>query len=634
MEHDAIDDDSVGLLLRESAIFDGLDPAALAMLAAELEPRLVPRGGVVIRQGDIADGLYLVGSGRLQAVLTRADASQVVLGEVGRGAVTGEMALITDHPRSATVVALRDSHLFFLPSAGFSRVVQVHPPALRVIATALIDRLMDTIKRGPIISSATCIAIVPLDASVDAAQLGDKLSVSLAPLVGNVRVVASGDIQAELGDAPSDLARAVWRDRLEASLGAVIYVADPEFASWTDECAQQADIVLLAASGDSSPELRPVEHEFRRRRGPVARRTELILLHDATTTVPRGTRSWLESRDVYRHHHIRVDRVGDYDRVARLLIGRAIGVIFSGGGARGAAHIGVLQALMQHGVPIDAVGGASIGSIIAGAVARGDPPDDIAAMLRASVVEKSPVDLTLPAVSFAAGGRVTEHIREGADGLDLEDLWLNCFCVSTNLTRGGLEVHTRGPAWTAIRSSFSVPGLFPPMVNDRGEVLVDGGLLDNLPVSSMRAAHAGIAVIGIDVGTRREFLPTSSVPPSGVLSGWKFLASSLRGRALDNLTTLPRLLMRLTELGSLGDDDRGDCYIRPSLDGVSLLDFDRFDELIESGRRDAGPAIAGWLASRGAAGRLPAGRTDGATTHEEIDIRTDIIESIGGGLTS
>jgi NTE family protein len=638
MEHDLVDDEGVGRLLEESAIFRGLDPAALAGLAQELEPRFARRGDVVVQQGDSADGLYLVGSGRLQAVLTRPDSSRVVLGEVGRGAVTGEMALITDHPRSATVTALRDSHLFFLPSEGFRRVIQAHPLALRVIATELIDRLMDTIKRGPMTSSATSIAIVPLDESVEVDALAEKLSASLASLVGHVRVVAPGDMRAELGDAPSDLARAVWRDDLEASHGAVMYIAERTFGSWTDDCVQQADIVLLAGAGTGPPELRPVEQELRRRQGSVARRTELILLHEPTTTVPRGTRHWLDARDVDRHHHLRVDRVGDYDRVARLLVGRAFGVIFSGGGARGAAHIGVLSALVEHGVPIDAVGGASIGSIVAGAVARGDAPAEIAAMLRASVVEKSPVDLTLPAVSFAAGGRVTEHIREGADGLDLEDLWLNFFCVSTNLTRGALEVHTRGPAWTAIRSSFSVPGLFPPMVNERGEVLVDGGLLDNLPVSSMRAAHAGITVVGIDVGTRREFLPTASVPPTGVLSGWRFLASSLRGRTLENLATLPRLLMRLTELGSLGDDDRGDCYIRPALEGVSLLDFDKFDALIESGRRDADATIAAWVASRADAtgssltAARDAGRPAAAATNDRvIDLRTEITtEPIGG----
>ena len=181
-------------------------------------------------------------------------------------------------------------------------------------------------------------------------------------------------------------------------------------------------------------------------------------------------------------------------------------------------------------------------------------------------MDRSPVDLTFPSVSFAAGGRVTRHIKEGAQGLDLEDTWLNFLCVSTNLTRGALEVHQRGPGWTAVRSSFSVPGLFPPMRNDAGDVLVDGGILDNMPVAPLRATHSGITVIAVDVGARREFM-SGDLPESGVVSGMALpRLNNLRQRSLENLTTLPRVLMRLTELGSLGDDDHGECYIRPVLD--------------------------------------------------------------------
>lgn len=268
-------------------------------------------------------------------------------------------------------------------------------------------------------------------------------------------------------------------------------------------------------------------------------------------------------------------------------------MVFSGGGARGIAHIGVLRALLERRVPIDATAGASIGAIVAGAVARGDGPDDVSTQIRAAVVEKSPVDLTFPTVSFASGRRVTRHIKEGAQGLDVEDTWLNFFCVSTNLTRGALEIHSRGPAWAAVRSSFSVPGLFPPMRNDAGEILVDGGILSNLPVTPMRAMHAGITVIGV----RREFM-AASVPTTGIVSGWKYLATSLRERELENLTSLPRLLIRLTELGSLGDDDRGDCCVQPVVDGVSLLDFDKFDQIVEIGERDASLALDDWLLPR------------------------------------
>jgi NTE family protein len=596
VEFDAGGVDSVGRLLEESTIFAGLDAGVRGLLASELERRVARRGDVVIRQGDPADGLYLVASGRLQAMLERDDGSEVVLGAVGRGEMTGEMALITNHPRSATVVATRDSYLYFLSSDGFGRIVQLHPSAMRVMATALIDRLMDTIRHGPANDRVTAITVFPLDRAIDVWEFGDRLAASLGPLVGRVRVVARAEAWRELGRDTSALARAVWREHVEAAHDAVIYLGEPALDPWTEECVQQADTVLLVASRTSQPELRPLERDLHRRRAGPGPRTELVLLHDQTTTAPRATRRWLELRSVDRHHHVRVDRHGDYDRVARLLVGRGIGIVFGGGGARGAAHIGVLRALAEHAIPIDAVGGASIGAIVAGAVARGDTPDDIAALLRNGVVAKSPIDLTLPAVAFAAGGRVTDQIREGAGDLDLEDLWLSCYCVSTNLTRGTLQVHTTGPTWTAVRSSFSVPGLFPPMVTDAGEVLVDGGLLSNLPVTPMRTAHAGIRVIAVDVGTRREFVPASSVPPSGVLSGWRFLASSLRGRALENLTTLPRILMRLTELGSFGDDDRGDCYIRPPLDDISLLDFDKLDTLIRRGEQAAAATLTEWLA--------------------------------------
>jgi predicted acylesterase/phospholipase RssA len=216
--------------------------------------------------------------------------------------------------------------------------------------------------------------------------------------------------------------------------------------------------------------------------------------------------------------------------------------------------------------------------------------------LRDAVVTESPLDLTLPTVSLASGGRVTRHITAGAEGLDLEDTWLNFRCVSTNLTRGELEVHDRGPGWAAIRSSFAVPGLFPPMRNEAGDVLVDGGVLDNLPIGPLRAAHAGICVISSDVGVTHEILSSSAIPPTGVVSGWRLLAASVKGREYENLSTLPRILLRLTELGSLGDsNDVGDCCIRPSMDTVSLMDFDRFEELVAIGERDARAALDEWL---------------------------------------
>jgi predicted acylesterase/phospholipase RssA/CRP-like cAMP-binding protein len=594
---DLIDDETVDRLLRDSPVFGRLDLETRIALRAAFEPRIARRGETVIRQGDAADGLYLVGSGRLQVVLENEDGAQVVVNDVGRGELTGEMALLTDQPRSATITALRDSHLLFLSTDAFTRIVQTHPQALRVISTGLIDKLMATIRRGSTTSPATNIVIVPLDRSEPVLQLGRRLSESLKPQMGSVPVMRAEDLQAAVGTRSSELARAEWRENIEASHRVVLYVAEPDFDPWTDECVRQADLVILAAQARNDPALRPVEHEIRRRQDVAAPRTELVLLHEPATAMPSGTRRWLRERHVDRHHHIRIDRAGDYDRVARLLLGTGLGIVFSGGGARGIAHIGVIRALADRGISVDATAGASIGAIVAGAVARGDSPDEVSAQIRAAVVEKSPVDFTFPSVALAAGGRVTRHIRDGAQGADLEDTWLNFLCVSTNLTRGVLEIHDHGPGWIAVRSSFSVPGLFPPMHNEAGDVLVDGGILDNMPVKPLRAVHTGIGIIAVDVGARREFV-SAPVAETGVASGWRLLMDSVRRRKVDDLTSLPRILMRLTELGSLGDDDHGECYIRPRLEGVSLLDFDKFDELVEIGERDAGPALDAWLESR------------------------------------
>jgi predicted acylesterase/phospholipase RssA len=435
--------------------------------------------------------------------------------------------------------------------------------------------------------------VLPLDDDALASAVARSLDPTFGRLLDAHRVVTEADMQSELGSDPTPLVRVQWFEKLETTFDAVVFVAHATPDAWTRACLDHADVVLAVAAAGTTPALRPIEDLLTRPGQPT--RTELVLVHAPSTDTPRNTRLWLAPRDLRRHHHVRHGDTADAARVARLVLNRGIGVVFGGGGARGIAHIGVVRALEAHGVPIDATGGTSIGSIIAGSVARGYDADRTAAILRAAVVEgKSPIDLTLPALSLAAGARVTERIRTGAEGLDLEDAWRNTFCVSTNLTTGSLEIHRDGPAWKAIRASFAVPGVFPPVPNARGEVLVDGGLLDNLPVGPMRRQHAGISVIAIDVGASREPLSTP-MSDTGVVSGWGYVWSQLRNRSYGNLVGLPRILMRLTELGAGGGADHGDLCLRPRTDAVSLMDFKAFDALMEIGRRDADPEIAKWM---------------------------------------
>ena len=374
-------------------------------------------------------------------------------------------------------------------------------------------------------------------------------------------------------------------------------MADPTPSPWTHACIRQADLILLVADATSRPEPRLIERIVPQSREVAQSRSELVLIHPAWTQDPRGTAHWLAPRNVDRHHHVRVDREADVERVGRLLLSRGIGLVYSGGGARGISEVGVLRAMREAGIPIDAVGGTSIGSIMAGATARQMSADEVAALLRTALVEgKFPVDMTFPAVSLASGARVTRQMQDAAAGLNMEDGWLNGYCISTNLTRGEVEVHRRGPGWFALRASFSIPGVFPPMRTESGDVLVDGGVLDNMPVSTMREHHDGIRVVAVDVGSQRD-VRAGALPEGGVVSGWRWLVERANPRAPTiEMAGLFKVLLRITELGGGGNpSDRGDLYIRPTVDGVGMLDFKAFDRLVAAGYEAGSRAFEEWL---------------------------------------
>ena len=582
-------------LVRANRVLGALPDDARAFVCGALEPIFVPAGETVMRAGDAADCLYLVAAGRLR-VLATVDGEERVLAEIGRGDVVGEMALIIDRPRTADVVALRDTHLLRLGSDAFVDFTAAFPAAYRAISTATVDRLLSRQTRGLASTPAVSIAILPIDDTPAVAHFATLLTESCARLTGGARRIDIAAARAIAGDDLDRARLASWSNDLEQEHALVIYLAETEPTPWTESCLRQADLVVVVGDGTTGPALRPVEglvHGHHR----TDRRTELVLVHPPATRDARRIKRWLEPRTIDRHHNVREGHAEDTNRVARLILNRGIGVVFSGGGARGISQVGVYAALLDAGIPIDAAGGTSIGSIVSGGVARDMTPTAIAELLRAAVSDrKSYLDVTFPGVSIAAGGRVTERMREAADGLDFEDTWRRAFAVSANLTKGEVELHRSGPGWFALRASFSLPGVFPPMRNADGDVLVDGGILDNMPVGIMRSQHDGITVIGIDVGSQRD-VRAGDLPESGVVSGWKWLLDRVNPRAASqDMVGAVKVLMRITELGGR-DDDKGDLYVRPDVSGVAMLDFASFDRLVDAGYAAGTQSAQEWLAS-------------------------------------
>eukprot|EP00324_Dicrateria_rotunda_P011038 CAMPEP_0206181442 /NCGR_PEP_ID=MMETSP1474-20131121/68745_1 /ASSEMBLY_ACC=CAM_ASM_001110 /TAXON_ID=97495 /ORGANISM="Imantonia sp., Strain RCC918" /LENGTH=232 /DNA_ID=CAMNT_0053595573 /DNA_START=614 /DNA_END=1308 /DNA_ORIENTATION=- len=194
----------------------------------------------------------------------------------------------------------------------------------------------------------------------------------------------------------------------------------------------------------------------------------------------------------------------DVARLARILTGTAIGLVLGGGGARGCSHVGVIQALEENGIPIDMVGGTSMGSLVGALYAR--DPDYIHVYTKAKVVAKKmsnrwsqALDLTYPRVSFFTGAGLNEVLYESMKKTRIEDLTLNYFAISTDITNSKMVVHREGLLWRYVRASMSLVGFVPPLCDDDGSYLVDGGYINNLPADVM--SELGInTIIAVDVG--------------------------------------------------------------------------------------------------------------------------------------
>jgi predicted acylesterase/phospholipase RssA len=377
----------------------------------------------------------------------------------------------------------------------------------------------------------------------------------------------------------------------------ILCLADHSSKSvWTRWILRQVDLVLLVGYVDESP--RPtLELELGLYAGEASYRPEvhLALVHPDCKTPPTNTRFWLQDRKVSRHHHIVIDRAADFQRLARVITGSSVGLVLSGGGARGIAHIGALRALLEAGVPIDMVCGTSMGSQVAGLLSLELPLPEIQLRLENFYLRgyyRAIIwDMTLPLVSLMTGEAFSNRLKRmlGSD-IWVEDTWLSYFAVSTNLTTRSAFVHTHGPLWEAARAASSLPLLFPPVVTPDG-VLMDGGLINNMPVDVARQRGCDI-IIAIDVSTPGS-LPEMSV--STHQSGWWLLLQKLTGggpyaSAMEMLLYLTQMVDEASRSERFAE---ADLSVRPEVSGYGMLDFsaDASRELLQRGHSAAVAAL-------------------------------------------
>jgi predicted acylesterase/phospholipase RssA len=581
------------------------DDALLHDLESDLEWVVLPGGETLFSQGDPGDALFVLIRGRLRVTARRSDGAEHVVAEVGPGEAVGEMAVLTGEPRSASVHGIRDSELVRLSRAGFDRLAARHPEVLRRIAKIEVNRLrhMNTGVRPAAPPVAIC--LVPAGHGTVSPEFAPRLVAALARHGAALhlnratldRALGRGTADTAPGDPANDRIVA-YLDEQESRFRRIVYEADAAPTPWTDRCLRQGDRVVLVGSADGDPSLNDVERTIFARGLSIVARKDLVLVRTSAETLPSGTAAWLLPRRVEAHYHAGLDSPADFDRLARLLTERAVGVALSGGGARGFAHIGVIRALQEASVPIDVVGGASMGAVIAAQLALGWDVDRMIRSTRAGFVDARPlIDYTLPIVSLLRGRRFERILAAMFGDLQLEDLPLTCFCVSSNLTTGETMVHERGTLRRYVRASTSVPGLLAP-VPDQGSLLVDGGLLNNLPADVLLRTCRPENVIAVNVNPRAELGADEEYGES--LSAWRLLWRVAAGFGRPSrVPSIHAILERTTMLGSVrqaAEMERGlvGLYLHPPTDDVGLFDVKQIEKIAEVGYRYARERIPAW----------------------------------------
>ena len=528
------------------------DAASVKALASICSLMSVPGGVPLILDGEHPGAVFVVVTGLFGAYRPAADGQNVLLDRFGAGDVIGDVGFITGETRTVAIKALRNSELLRMSEQDLRTASVACPGILLALCSAVVQRLqrVQTASATPLKCRTFC--LMPADTTIDMRAIIRDITATLQ-VFGSVATISA---------EPSSERTSAWFAEVEKSSDFVLLEAECGLTPWTRFCLRQCDRIVLLAQGETEPAGCEV---FGPDGGGVAEKTPLSLMllwrHEI---VPARTADWLRSVNPNRHHHIRSS--GDIERASRLMAGRGLGLVLSGGGAKALAHVGVIEALRAHGIRIDAVGGTSIGGIVAAVFAQEWDLGDTVRTLAAAFNRRRFSDFAVPRTALYSERAFARTLGRCFRDMVVEDLPIPLFCVSTNLTTGTSAVHRTGRLLTWLRATSAVPGICPPVV-EQNAVYVDGGVLNNLPIDAIR--DFGVAsVIAVDVGSSLEAQARS-----------------------DGTTGLPNIVDLLWRVGSIGNDAAsrvrrdGDVVLKPDVGNLGLFDWNAYETAIAAGHQ-------------------------------------------------
>uniref|UniRef100_A0A7N6AFM1 lysophospholipase n=1 Tax=Anabas testudineus TaxID=64144 RepID=A0A7N6AFM1_ANATE len=601
----------------------------------------VEAGRAVYRQGEKSDSTFIVLSGRLRSVIMKEDGKKELIGEYGRGDLIGVVEALTHQNRATTVHAVRDSELAKLPEGALSSIKRKFPQVVTRLIHLLGQKILQQVNArslalhtpgskwdaGNQASNLSTVTVLPVSEEVPLTAFTLELQHALLA-IGPTLLLTSDIIKQRLGAAALD---SVHEYRLSSWLGQqedihriVLYQTDYTLTPWTQRCIRQADCIIIVGLGEQDPAVGELERMLEG--SAVRAQKQLVLLHREDGPPPKSTVDWLNMRSwISRHLHLScprrvfskrslpklrvfekpADRHSDFSRLARVLTGNAIALVLGGGGARGCSQVGIMRAICEAGIPVDIIGGTSIGSLMGALYAEDRSHSRMRirakewAMEMTSVFQKV-LDLTYPVTSMFTGAAFNSSISNVFKSKQIEDLWIPYFNITTDITASTMRVHTDGSLWRYVRASMSLSGYLPPLCDPKdGHLLMDGGYINNLPADVARSMGAKV-VIAIDVGSRDE---TNLTNYGDSLSGWWLLWKRLNPLAekvkvlnLAEIQTRLAYVCCVRQLESVKNSDYCE-YIRPPIDRYRTLEFGKFDEIAEVGYQHGKTVFDVWSRS-------------------------------------
>jgi NTE family protein len=548
--------DRVAFLISSSKALPTADDECIRSIAEAADRLSVLGGSTLISQGDPSETIFIVASGLFGAYFRTDAGDEIMVGRIGPGETVGEMGCVTGEPRSATIRALRTSEVIAISWRAVEHLARSEPAVLLSVCRTVVRRLR-TAQEGRHESFAPrTFCVLPHTDENEARTFVVDLTAALASLGPSALVTKDKWCTKTVAELLV----------LEAAHEYVVYLAEHGQTPWSRRCLRQADTVLVAACGNDP--ISPI--------GPFGEiinpgiPVDLVLLW-RDRIVQGRTATWFDALHPRRVFHVRAE--ADVQRAARLLCGKGLGLVLTGGAARGFAHMGVARALAEHGITIDATCGTSKGALVGALIAM---EWDFEAMRRAAhAFSRKHLlwELTLPRVSLLSGRNLKVSLEKGFGEWEIEETPIRYACVSTDLAAGSANVHLRGKLKTWIMASASVPGMFPPVV-DSEVVHVDGGISNNLPADIIRDMGVGF-VVGVDVGG-------DAVAPADSPPGVHDVAAQSRRQ--------PNIFEILMRVGTISSGARGpmrrrqcDLLLLPEVQGLGLLNVRAYNEAIAIG---------------------------------------------------